>query len=97
MLASPDPIWDANIAYEPRSNVLRSWPSAYVRPSRGAIEFHVMALEIGWALTAGRMLGAVTAAGTDAAPSEPTWRSQRTPKFVVRRSLVQVSPTYPLV
>src|SRR5437899_1624416 len=94
--AAVDPSCCANIEYAARTIVRRSSPSAHVAPTRGVTAFHTIASLAGVAVTAGRRLGNVVAAGTDVAPSDAAWRSQRRPADTVIRSRVHVSATYAL-
>src|SRR5215831_11464983 len=94
--AAVDPSCCANIEYAARTIVRRFSPSAHVAPTRGVTEFHTIASSTGDAVTAGSRFGKVVAAGTDVAPSDEAWRSQRSPAVTVKRSRVHVSATYAL-
>src|SRR5690349_7029497 len=94
VLAEAAPSCEANIAYVPRRSVFRFSSAAYVMPTRGVNAFITIAFLTGVVETAGRMSGNVLFAGTEAAPSDPSWRSHRAPRLIVARFSEIVSPPY---
>ncbi len=59
---------------------------------RGTMSFHLKTPDTAGALSAGR-IGIPATPGTDAAPSDDSWWSKRTPPMMVRRSSEIVSVT----